>query len=166
MSHYIAGIDPGAEGYIAILGYNRVSLSYKYPTFYINNFYKLPRLDGQNLLNVYAMAAEYMNIDCAFIEEPGTYTKNMHSLARQHREYAEIRAVYQFLKIKIHAITPKEWKNYFGLTKQKMGSIAKAAALVKNMPPLKLKDNDLAEACLIGIYGIVRENHKVINFYF
>lgn len=144
----ICGIDPGAQGYIVVLEVEK-------ETPRLRVVHKLPRLDGQNLDSLKAHFYELyvFGVRIAFIERPGTYTQNHNSLTKQHREYAEIRCCGMQAGISMVDIKPKEWKGYFKLTKDKQQSIVLAQRLIDGLPPMSIKDNDLAEACLIGYYG-------------
>lgn len=141
----IAGIDPGAAGYIALLEPTT-------ETAELAGVYKLPRLDGRNLAELNGYVRTVL-IETAFLERPGQYTKNRTTLVKQHREYAEIRAAFLLAGVPVIDVAPQDWKRYYKLTKDKQQSIKLARCVISGLPELKVKDNDLAEACLIGLYG-------------
>ena len=119
----------------------------------LQDLYKLPRLDGQNLFEVQRFFKRYNNIEYCAIERPGEFTKNLLILVRQHREYAELRTLATLSGFTTVDVKPYEWKQYYGLSKDKSKSIDLANDLIEDLPRLRLQDNDLAEACLIGLYA-------------
>lgn len=144
----VLGIDPGAKGYIA-------QLEFRVDDIYLLRFDKLPKLDGENIKLLDSLVYDNMLAFHAFIEIPGTFTKNRTSLVRQHREYAEIRAALIANHISFTGVEAIKWKRHFKLIRRtKTDSVNLAKKLITGLDwDIKVGDHDLCEACLIAIYG-------------
>ena len=144
----IIGIDPGQTGAIAWLS-NGGCLVHVAP---------LPVVKGQGLMpaSLAAMVHDRDDISHAFVERvaarPGAGVSGMFNFGRN---YGMIEGVLAALEIPVTLVTPAKWKGALRVPADKSASRARAAQLWPGLAGCfaRVKDDGMAEAALIGLYG-------------
>jgi len=146
----IAGIDPGVTGAIAILSGSGTTYTVEdIPSMAADKKGKRNQINPLGIRDI----LEDSGVEVVFLEKthamPGS-TVVAHS---QGDSRGCIRSVCAILGIPVEYVTPKTWKKYYGLGKDKEVCRAKAIELFPNAPLGRKKDHNRAEALLIAKYG-------------
>lgn len=147
-----AGIDPGLDGAIALIGDGVLSI-HDMPTFAVTTNGKLRRqLDLSALANIFRAQP----IAGACIEEPSSMPKDGVIQAFKFGFNCGVpQAMAAAFQIPVRLVRPNAWKAAFGLTGDKDMSRKRASEIMPKFAhlwPLK-KHDGRAEAALLALYG-------------
>jgi hypothetical protein len=156
---YVLGIDPGLRGAVVAL-----DIRSRAPVRWYR--FECEQIPGRHFINraVYVAGFHKFASDCdlaypvrrAFVEEPLPFTISKATLANQHQTLGRIEATLGLLLIPAIRIAPQSWQRYYGLIgKGKRESVEVATSLMPELGKLRVKDSDIAEAALIGRFGII-----------
>lgn len=100
----------------------------------------------------------------AMPQQPGQPSGGMMSLARLAGTAGEVRGILAAMGVPFDRVQPAVWKRHFGLGKDK-DAVRRRAQAMWPWLDLKYKNQaDLAEAALIGAYGLIKAgDHDVIR---
>ena len=160
---FIAGIDPGLSGAIALLDGDTVSEIYDMPTIKTT---VMATVDGKKKkmvrrrLDAYALARWFdlygKDISEAFIENPQSKPTDGHIQAFRlgfNCGVAQAMVASQFVPVRL--VPPATWKRAMGLTSDKDAVRLVASQMLpsaSHMWPL-VKHDGRAEAALLAVYG-------------
>jgi crossover junction endodeoxyribonuclease RuvC len=152
---YLAGIDPGLHGAIALLDEHGAVQVYDMPTHKITVNDK-----GRHQIDLYALARlldmHGPDIRMAYIEE-------VHAMPAQGVSSSfsfgfaagAVQAMVASAFVRMHLVSPAKWKRAMGLTADKDASRRMASRLLPCFSHLwaRALDDGRAEAALLAVYG-------------
>lgn len=158
MSRYF-GIDPGLTGSIVVIDGSEFVEQVRYEKLPTGAFTK--NIVNIDLLNAdIAGLVEKHEISTAVIEEPLWFSgpKGSGAVANQFYTYGATVGILIAEGVRVKVVKPTEWNKFFNLYgKKKKESIQCAAQLDPHFKGMRVKDADIAEAFLIGVYGNLKK---------
>jgi crossover junction endodeoxyribonuclease RuvC len=149
----IIGIDPGLDGGIAIIDGNHIELLETVPTQPKTGFIKRQ----VNCFELGRILRPFKESVC-YIEQvssrPGQGVGSVFSFGDT---YGSIRGVLGALEIPTYMVTPQVWKKSLKISSKEES--LKASETIFNLPKMKKKDHNLAEALLIAFWGYSHRNN-------
>jgi len=157
----IIGIDPGIHGAIAEMYANGNIIVWDMPIFSIkkgkktHNFVDVVALADNLRINLKAIKHVYLEeINTVFPTQTGRKPSNI-SLLYLGRNFGNVEGVLGALRLPYSLLSPRKWKTYLSLGRDKNESLRRATQLypeAANQWPLK-KHDGRAEAVLIAHAG-------------
>jgi len=159
MTHYILGLDPGANGGAAILRVDGKSATYMTGT-------RLPKmkLADKTILDTRALLkflSPYPLMNSAAIEKVSAFGMGRTSAFSFGRSCGALDAIAATHATVVNYVTPQAWKAHHGLLRcTKRDSIDKARSLFPSFALFRLVDDGVAEAALMAMYQHKLEQSK------
>lgn len=157
---YCIGIDPGNRGGIALLKEEEG----------IASILELKRFEKESYKEVLFLARKLQQeadgeLFCTLEKVHAMPTQGVTSMFHFGENFGFLKGLLFACEIPILEVSPHLWKKEMGVTKEKSTSIEKAKECFPevNLKPNKRckKDSDgLAEAILIGLYGLMKREEK------
>jgi crossover junction endodeoxyribonuclease RuvC len=152
MPEFFLGIDPGLSGGIAFVSHETVH-AFDMPVLEYQIKGKKTRREV-DVARLARILTKYPAREChleAIWGIPGRGASEF----TFGQSYGMVKAALTLSGIPYHLVSPKKWKNYYGLSNDKEGSRAKATELFPGFKDLwsRKKDDGRAEAVLIANHG-------------
>ena len=156
----IIGIDPGLDGGIAIIDGSHIELMETIPTQTKTGFIKrqVNTFELAHILRPFKDSFCYLE---QVASRPGQGVGSVFSFGDT---YGSIRGVLGALEIPTYMVTPQLWKKTLKISSKE--DSLKASEIIFDLPKMKKKDHNLAEALLIAFWGHAHKtNLKIEDLY-
>lgn len=157
----VVGIDPGACGGLALLERGRLLEARAMPSRIGKSGKR--RIDASALASIVRAWVGELPLDCAYVELVGPMPRDGSAGSFWFGKAAGLaEGVLSGLAVRVELVAPAVWKRRLGVPADKRGARARATKLLKreDLWP-RQKDDGLAEAGLIALYGYQHELAKI-----
>ena len=163
MINYFVGVDPGAQGGLAILNLGKD----KEVKFVTAKSMPTLKVDGKSTLNTRALETFFPHQPfLATLEQVGAMPgQGVSSMFQFGRMFGSIEAILDATAEEINYVWPQRWKKYFGIGSDKEAAIAFADNYFgakeqwhrrgKNGGKMLEHNSGIAEAALLALYGAI-----------
>jgi crossover junction endodeoxyribonuclease RuvC len=153
----IIGIDPGLDGGIAIIDGNAIELLETIPTQPKTGFIKRQ----VNTFELARILRPFKDSFCYLEQVASRPGQGVGSVFSFGDTYGSIRGVLGALEIPVYTVTPNAWKKTLKISSKE--DSLKASETIFNLPKMKKKDHNLAEALLIAFWGHAHKTNMNIE---
>lgn len=142
---YIAGIDPGKKGFVALLD------NFKTPVETI----KIPYNKETNRIDTFSFSdtLQCYDIDFVYVEVQG-YRRFQKGVKTTLENYGRLLSIVEMLQIPYDLVEPKMWKKALGLPGGQENKAQSVDMVNRFFPKFGKVTHDEAEAILIALYGM------------
>ena len=153
MTKLYIGIDPGITGAIGFLFGDQLPEVIDVPT-YLDSLHNRPQYDFRKMFKEIAHYTTAYSLYIALEQQQAMPQQGVSSTFKTGRGYGAWQALCAVITNDVTLVSPRVWKKFLGLTKDKEMSRLRAIELFPNLADAldRKKDHNRAEALLLAHY--------------